>query len=148
MPERFELSYIGEDGKEHRPVMLHRVIYGAMERFMGILIEHYAGAFPVWLSPVQAIILPVSEKFNSYAQKISSLLSENNIRAEISDESESLGKRIRRAEKQKIPYMLVVGEKEEKEKKITIRSRGEKEQKTMQADKFMEKIIVEIKERS
>ena len=148
MPERFELSYIGEDGKEHRPVMLHRVIYGAMERFMGILIEHYAGAFPVWLSPVQAIILPVSEKFNSYAQKISSLLSENNIRAEISDESESLGKRIRRAEKQKIPYMLVVGEKEEKEKKITIRYRGEKEQKTMQVDKFMEKIIVEIKERS
>ena len=148
MPERFELSYIGEDGKEHRPVMLHRVIYGAMERFMGILIEHYAGAFPVWLSPIQAIILPVSEKFNSYAQKISSQLLENNIRAEISDESESLGKRIRRAEKQKIPYMLVVGEKEEKEKKITIRSRGEKEQKTIQADKFMEKIIVEIKERS
>jgi len=148
MPERFELSYIGEDGKEHRPVMLHRVIYGAMERFMGILIEHYAGAFPVWLSPVQAIILPVSEKFNSYAQKIFSQLLENNIRVEISDESESLGKRIRRAEKQKIPYMLVVGEKEEKEKKITIRSRGEKEQKTIQADKFMEKIIVEIKERS
>jgi len=148
MPERFELSYIGEDGKEHRPVMLHRVIYGAMERFMGILIEHYAGAFPVWLSPVQAIILPVSEKFNSYAQKISSQLLENNIRAEISDESESLGKRIRRAEKQKIPYMLVVGEKEEKEKKITIRSHGEKEQKTIQVDKFMEKIIVEIKERS
>ena len=148
MPERFELSYIGEDGKEHRPVMLHRVIYGAMERFMGILIEHYAGAFPVWLSPVQAIILPVSEKFNSYAQKISSQLLENNIRAEISDESESLGKRIRRAEKQKIPYMLVVGEKEEKEKKITIRYRGEKEQKTMQVNKFMEKIIVEIKERS
>jgi len=148
MPERFELSYIGEDGKEHRPVMLHRVIYGAMERFMGILIEHYAGAFPVWLSPIQAIILPVSEKFNSYAQKISSQLLENNIRAEISDESESLGKRIRRAEKQKIPYMLVVGEKEEKEKKITIRSHGEKEQKTIQVDKFMEKIIVEIKERS
>jgi len=148
MPERFELSYIGEDGKEHRPVMLHRVIYGAMERFMGILIEHYAGAFPVWLSPVQAIILPVSEKFNSYAQKIFSQLLENNIRVEISDESESLGKRIRRAEKQKIPYMLVVGEKEEKEKKITIRSRGEKEQKTMQVNKFMEKIIVEIKERS
>ena len=148
MPERFELSYIGEDGKEHRPVMLHRVIYGAMERFMGILIEHYAGAFPVWLSPVQAIILPVSEKFNSYAQKIFSQLLENNIRVEISDESESLGKRIRRAEKQKIPYMLVVGEKEEKEKKITIRSHGEKEQKTIQVDKFMEKIIVEIKERS
>ena len=148
MPERFELSYIGEDGKEHRPVMLHRVIYGAMERFMGILIEHYAGAFPVWLSPVQAIILPVSEKFNSYAQKIFSQLLENNIRVEISDESESLGKRIRRAEKQKIPYMLVVGEKEEKEKKITIRYRGEKEQKTMQVNKFMEKIIVEIKERS
>jgi len=148
MPERFELSYIGEDGKEHRPVMLHRVIYGAMERFMGILIEHYAGAFPVWLSPVQAIILPVSEKFNSYAQKIFSQLLENNIRVEISDESESLGKRIRRAEKQKIPYMLVVGEKEEKEKKITIRYRGEKEQKTMQVNKFMEKIIVEIKEKS
>ena len=145
MPERFDLSYIGEDGKEHRPVMLHRVIYGAVERFMGILIEHYAGAFPLWLSPVQVAILPVSEKFEKYASDLVSKFKENNIRVELHNQSESLGKRIREAEKQKIPYMLVVGEKEETDNSVAVRSRGKKEQEIIKVDEFVEKIIGEIK---
>lgn len=147
MPERFDLNYIGEDGKKHRPVMLHRVVYGAIERFMGILIEHYAGAFPVWLSPIQAIILPVSEKFNSYAQKLYSQLLENNIRVEINNEGESLGKRIHKASELKIPYMLIVGEEEKKKKKVTIRSLSDKEQETVSLENFLKKINWEIQER-
>lgn len=147
MPERFELAYIGEDGKEHRPVMLHRVIYGAVERFMGILIEHYAGAFPLWLSPVQTAIIPISEKFEKYAQKVAEQLKGQKIRTELLAEADSLGKRIRNAEKKKTPYMLIVGEKEEKENSVTVRARGEKEQKTMKISEFLEKVKGEIGER-
>lgn len=147
MPERFKLSYIGEDGKEHRPVMLHRVIYGAMERFFGILIEHYAGAFPVWLSPVQAIILPVSEKFKDYAKSVETQFIASGIRVTVDDSDETLGKRIAEAEKQKIPYMAVVGEKEEKDNLVSIRTRGEKKQETIEVEKFIEKVSKEIKEK-
>ncbi|KKP80330.1 MAG: threonine--tRNA ligase [Candidatus Moranbacteria bacterium RIFOXYA12_FULL_35_19] len=154
-PKRFGLEYINEKGEKVPPVMVHRAILGSYERFLVLLIEHFAGAFPLWLSPVQVAILPVSEKFNSYAQKIYSQLLENNIRVEISDESESLGKRIREAEKQKIPYMLVVGEKEEADNSVAVRSRKEKEpadakamagkQEVMKVEKFIEKVIAEIK---
>ncbi|HAT74297.1 MAG: Threonine-tRNA ligase [Candidatus Moranbacteria bacterium GW2011_GWF2_36_839] len=147
MPERFDLTYIGEDGKEHRPVMLHRVIYGAVERFMGILIEHYAGAFPLWLSPVQVAILPVSEKFEKYAKDVETQFIASGIRVELYNQSESLGKRIREAEKQKIPYMLVVGEKEEADNSVAVRSRGTKDQEVMKVENFVEKIIAEIKEK-
>lgn len=147
MPERFDMSYIGEDGKEHRPAMIHRVIYGAVERFMGILIEHYAGAFPTWLSPIQVMIIPVSEKFNKYGEKILKEFKENNIRAEIDKSDESLGKRIREAEKQKIPYMIVVGEKEEKDGTVAVRTRGQKEQEIMETEKFMEKVTLEIQKK-
>lgn len=147
MPERFKLSYIGEDGKEHRPVMLHRVIYGAVERFMGILIEHYAGAFPVWLSPVQVMLIPVSEKFKKYAHSVETQFIASNIRIQIDDSDETLGKRIAEAEKQKIPYMVVVGEKEEKDNLVAIRTRGEKKQETMKIDEFIEKIRKEIDEK-
>lgn len=143
MPERFDLKYIGEDGKEHRPVMLHRVIYGAVERFMGILIEHFAGAFPTWLSPVQSVIIPISEKFKDYAQAIGAQFIESNIRYEINDSNESLGKRIREAEKQKVPYILVVGEKEEKDKLVAVRPRDGK-QEVMKLENFIEKILEEI----
>jgi threonyl-tRNA synthetase len=145
MPERFDLTYIGEDGKEHRPVMLHRVIYGAMERFMGILIEHFAGAFPLWLAPTQITILPVSEKFKEYAKKVSLKLSEAGIRYEINDSDESLGKRIREAKLQKIPYILVVGEKEEKEELVAINARGSEKPQTMKLKDFLEEILKEIK---
>ena len=147
MPERFELSYIGEDGKEHRPVMLHRVIYGAVERFMGILIEHFAGAFPVWLSPVQVMILPVSEKFKDYAASVGARFVEPGIRFEIDDSDESLGKRIREAKMQKIPYILVVGEKESSDDTVAVNARDNEKQETMKVEEFLEKVRKEIDEK-
>lgn len=147
MPERFGLKYIDEKGKEKTPVMVHRAIVGSPERFMGILIEHYAGAFPTWLSPVQVAVIPVSEKFEKYASELVSKFKEADIRVELHSDSESLGKRIREAEKQKIPYMLVVGEKEEKDSSVTIRQRGEKKQEVLKVEKFIEKISKEIKEK-
>jgi threonyl-tRNA synthetase len=146
-PKRFGLEYINEQGEKISPVMVHRAILGSYERFLVLLIEHFAGAFPLWLSPVQVAILPVSEKFEKYAHELVSKLKEADIRAEMHNESESLGKRIRQAEKQKIPYMLVVGEKEEAENSVAVRSRGTKEQEVMGVEKFIEKIVAEIKEK-
>ena len=148
MPSRFKLTYIDKDGKEKTPVMIHRAIVGSPERFMGILIEHYAGAFPLWLSPVQAMIIPVSEKFKDYAHSVGARFIEPGIRTEINDDDESLGKRIREAEKQKIPYMIVVGEKEEKDGTVAIRKRGQKEQEVLKVDEFIEKIRKEIVEKA
>jgi len=147
LPQRFELEYIDSDGKKKTPVMIHAAIFGAFERFIGIIIEHYAGAFPLWLSPVQVTIIPVSEKFNAYAEKVNSLLLENNIRSEISGESETLGKRISEAEKQKIPYMLVVGEKEMKEKSVAVRERNNKKQEVMKLEEFKDRILKEVAEK-
>ncbi|HPN96491.1 MAG TPA: threonine--tRNA ligase [Candidatus Moranbacteria bacterium] len=147
-PKRFGLEYINEKGEKVPPVMVHRAILGSYERFLVLLIENFAGAFPLWLSPVQAVIIPVSEKFNSYAKNIHSQLLEKDIRVSISDESESLGKRIREAEKQKIPYMIVVGEKEEKDGSVAVRTRGQKEQETLKIDEFIKKIIEKIKNKS
>jgi threonyl-tRNA synthetase len=145
LPQRFELEYIDKNGKKEQPVMIHAAVFGSFERFIGIITEHFAGAFPTWLSPVQVEIIPVSEKFNPYAEKINNQLSASNIRVEISKESATLGKRIREAEKQKIPYMLVVGEKEEKDNSVAVRSRGDKNQEVLKVEKFIEKIIAEIK---
>lgn len=147
LPERFELEYIDTDGKKKRPVMIHAAIFGSIERFIGIMTEHYAGAFPVWLSPVQVMIIPVSEKFNEYAASIETRFIASGIRVGINKDDESLGKRIREAEKQKIPYMIVVGEKEEKDSTVAVRTRGQKEQEIMKADKFVEKIKKEIDEK-
>lgn len=144
LPERFNLVYIDADGKEKRPVMIHRVIYGSIERFLGILIEHFAGAFPVWLSPIQVTIIPVSEKFNDYAMFVANKLKLINLRLEIDNSDNSLNKRIRNAEKNKIPYILVVGEKEMKNKSIAIRKRGEGDQGTLLIDEFINKISQEI----
>jgi len=123
MPERFELTYTGPDGQEHRPVMIHRAIYGSIERFMGILIEHFGGKFPLWLSPVQVKLLPVSEKFFDYAQEIKKELADNGLRVEIDFSAEKLGYKIRQAQLEKLPYMLILGEKEAKEKLVAIRDR-------------------------
>ncbi len=139
-PKRFELVYINEKGEKVPPVMVHRAVLGSYERFLVLLIEHFAGAFPVWLSPVQAVIIPVSEKFNDYAEKVNSLLLDNNIRSEVNKESETLGKRISEAEKQKIPYMLVVGEKEMKGESVNVRVRDNKKQEIMKVGKFIEEI--------
>ncbi len=148
LPQRFGIHYIDKDGKKKTPVMIHAAVFGSFERFIGILLEHFAGAFPLWLSPVQIAIIPVSEKYNSYAKKIYSRLSTNNIRVEISDESATLGKRISDAEKQKIPYMLVVGEREVRSESVNIRKRDEKKQEVMKVDEFIKKIKKEINDKS
>jgi threonyl-tRNA synthetase len=143
MPERFEMEYTGEDGKAHRPVMLHRTVYGSIERFLGILIEHYAGAFPVWLAPDQVRILPVSEKFEKYAKEVAAKLVEADVRVNIDASSESLGKKIRNAEMMKVPYMLVVGEKEVADKTVAVRDYATKEQKESKLEAFVKRVVEE-----
>lgn len=147
MPEKFDLTYIGEDGQKHRPVMLHRVVYGSIERFMAVLIEHYAGAFPVWLSPVQAIILPISEKYHDYARMVLQQLKTAGIRAEIDLRNEKVGYKIREAQLQKIPYMLIVGEKEAAAQEVSVRERSEGDLGPFKVNAFVEKILNEIKSR-
>ncbi len=138
MPLRFELEYEGADGKNHTPVVIHRAIFGSMERFMAILIEHYAGAFPAWLAPVQAKILPVSDKFLDYAKEVAEKFAGKGLRFEIDDSNETLGKKIRNAEMEKVPYMIVVGEKEVAEKNIAVRDYATKKQEVMDVEKFLE----------
>lgn len=137
LPQRFELEYIGEDGKVHRPVMVHRAPFGSLERFIGILIEHYAGAFPFWLAPVQAKILPVSEQYMTYARAVEKRLQESDVRVEVDDSAETLGKKIRNAELEKIPAMIVVGEKEQKEGTVNVRSYATKKQQAVTLEQFL-----------
>ncbi|HPN54409.1 MAG TPA: threonine--tRNA ligase [Candidatus Moranbacteria bacterium] len=146
-PKRFELEYINEKGEKTSPVMVHRAVLGSYERFLVLLIEHFAGAFPLWLSPVQTTIIPVSEKFADYAKEVEQKLLEKNVRAEINDKAESLGKRISETEKQKVPYILVVGEREMNEKSVNVRTRGVKEQSSVSIEKFVKKIEKEIAEK-
>jgi len=144
MPERFELEYIGPDGEKHRPIMLHRVIYGSIERFIGILTEHFAGAFPTWLAPVQVRVLPISDKHYAYAQNVYGRLLENDIRAELDDRNEKIGYKIREAQLQKIPYMLIVGDKEVEQGTVSLRSRKEGDLGDISLNEFIEKILKEI----
>ena len=145
MPERFDLTYIGEDGEKHRPVMLHRVIFGSIERFIGIITEHFAGAFPVWLAPVQEKILPISEKHLEYTNKLKEELEKVGLRIEIDERNEKIGYKIREAQLEKVPYMLVVGDKEVENQSIGVRSRKDGDIGTMSIDKFTEKIQEEVK---
>ncbi|MDP3051947.1 MAG: threonine--tRNA ligase [bacterium] len=147
MPGRFGLEYTGEDGKKHTPVMIHSAIVGSPERFLGILIEHHAGAFPVWLAPIQTEIIPLSEKFNDYGKKIFEMLEKENIRPELDINNETLGKKIREAELQKIPYILVVGDKEEKSETVAVRQRGKGDLGAMKIDDFIKKIKIEIEQK-
>lgn len=137
-PENFDLTYTGEDGKDHRPAVLHVAIFGSVERFLGIIIEHYSGAFPFWLAPVQVQVLPVADKFNDYAQEVAAALKTSEIRVEIDDSADSLGKKIRNAEMMKIPYMLVVGEKEMANKTVTARDYATKEQQEYSLEEFLQ----------
>jgi threonyl-tRNA synthetase len=123
MPERFEMEYIGEDGKPHRPVMIHRAVLGSLERFLGILIEEYAGAFPLWLSPVQAVVLPIADRHAEYAHKVADTLREFGLRVNVDSRNEKTGFKIREAQVQKIPYMLIVGDRESSEDKVSVRQR-------------------------
>lgn len=147
MPQRFDLSYVGQDGEKHRPVMLHRTIFGSIERFMGILIEHYAGAFPTWLAPVQAKILPISDKYNDYAEGVRKQLEDMDIRVELDTRSEKIGYKIREAQLQKIPYMLVVGEKEVEASAVSVRQRAEGDVGSKSVMEIAEEILAKIKNR-
>lgn len=140
MPEKFDLTYIGEDGQKHRPVTIHRVIYGSIERFIGILIEHYAGAFPVWLSPIQAVVLPIAERHVDYAYSLRNKLDENDIRVEVDDRNEKIGYKIREAQLNKIPYMLIVGDEEEKNTTVSVRKRNIGDVGSYSLDNFMKEI--------
>ncbi len=144
MPERFELTYVGADGEKHTPVMIHRVIFGSIERFIAILTEHFAGAFPAWLAPVQVIILPISEKQKDYAEKLQERLEKLEIRAEADTRNEKVGYKIREAQLQKIPYMLVVGDKEMETNSVAVRDRKEGDKGTMQIDDFIAQLTNEI----
>lgn len=147
LPKKFKMAYIDADGKEKTPIMLHRAPLGSLERFISLLIEHYAGAFPVWLAPVQVAILPVSEKFMDYADVVARELKKSGVRVEIPEANESLGKRIREAEKQKIPYMIIVGGKEAEKKSVSVRSRDKGDEGVIALGEFIERISAEIKER-
>ena len=147
LPERFDLNYIGKDGKSYRPVMLHRVILGSLERFIGALIEHYAGALPVWLSPVQVAIIPITDQQHKYAQEVKALLGAHQIRTQLDARSELMQKRIRAAQLEKIPYMLIVGEREVAQKEVAIRARAGGEQGTMKIEEFIKKIEEEVKQK-
>ncbi len=144
MPERFDLTYIGEDGEKHRPVMLHRVIFGSIERFIGILIEHYAGAFPLWLSPVQVKIIPIADRQLDYAKKLQEKLSENGIRVEIDERQEKIGYKIREAQIERVPYMLVVGDKEVEANVASVRDRKDGDIGQMNIDDFIAKVKEEV----
>ncbi|MCX6790876.1 MAG: threonine--tRNA ligase, partial [Candidatus Gribaldobacteria bacterium] len=147
MPLKFDCQYIDNAGQESVPVMIHRTIMGSFERFMGILIEHYAGAFPVWLSPIQVAILPISEKQNEYAQEVAKTLKERSLRVQVVLENETLNKKIRGAQTQKIPYILVVGDKEMQAKSVSVRKKNE-DLGVLNLDQFLEKITQEIQEKA
>ncbi len=146
LPERFELEYAGADNTKHRPVMIHRAPFGSMERFVAILIEHCAGKFPLWLTPEQVKILPISDRFNEYAQSVSKVLENHDIRALVDDRSEKVGKKIRDAELEKVPYMLILGENEAKEGTVSVRKQGEGDIGGMSVEAFSELIQTEIAE--
>ena len=146
LPERFELEYIGSDNAKHRPVMIHRAPFGSMERFVAILIEHCAGKFPLWLTPEQARVLALSDKYNDYAEEVSNMLENHDIRALVDSRSEKVGRKIRDAELEKIPYMLIVGENEKSEGTVSVRKQGEGDVGTMTIKAFAERVLSEVAE--
>ena len=147
-PDRFRLTYIGADNTEHRPVMIHRAILGSLERFIGIIIEHFAGAFPVWLAPVQASVLPLSEKFVDYANDVARKLRAAGLRIEVDESNEKLGAKIRDAQLEKIPYMLIVGEKEASTGAVSLRKRSGGDQGSVSLDQFIAEARRQISSRS
>ena len=145
LPERFDLTYIAEDGTKKRPVMAHRALFGSLERFIGILTEHYAGAFPTWLAPYQVRIIPVSDKHIEYANKVKDFLMDHNIRVEVDYRTEKLGYKIREAQTKKVPYTLVLGDNEVKDNSVTYRKHKSDEQVTMALEEFLIYLEDEIK---
>ncbi|WP_113673854.1 threonine--tRNA ligase [Vallitalea guaymasensis] len=144
LPERFELEYTGKDGEKHRPVMIHRVVFGSIERFIGILIEHFAGAFPAWLAPVQVKVLPISDKYNDYATEVVDGLKAKGIRVEFDDRAEKIGYKIREGRMERVPYLLIVGQKEQDENKVAVRSRAKGDEGATLLDEFIVRLEKEI----
>ena len=145
LPERFELEYTGSDGQKHRPVMIHRAPFGSLERFVAVLLEHTGGKLPLWLTPDQAVILPVSEKFTDYAKKVCDLLNNSDIRASMDDRNETIGKRIRESELKRIPFIVIVGEKEQQEGSVSVRRQGGKDEGSMSVEDFAALVTSEVK---
>ena len=148
LPERFDLVYVGEDGQDHRPYMIHRALLGSMERFMGVLIEHFAGAFPVWLAPVQAVLIPIADRHYEYANKVAEILREAGLRVDVDQRGERMNAKIRDAQNQKIPYMLVIGDREVEADSISVRLRSEENLGAMPVEGFLEQARKEIAERN
>ena len=146
LPERFELEYTGSDNQKHRPVMIHRAPFGSMERFVAVLIEHTGGKFPLWLTPDQVAVLPISAKFNDYAQQVVRELAEKDIRAFVDDRNEKIGRKIRDNELKRIPYLLVVGEKEAENGEVSVRKQGEGDKGSMKIATFAENLNAEVEE--
>ena len=148
LPKRFDLSYIASDGQAHQPVMLHRALLGSVERFLGVLIEHYAGAFPIWLAPVQALVIPISERHHEYARQVADRLTQANVRVEVDDRNEKMGYKIRAAQTRKIPYMLVVGDKEVQSGQVSVRNRFQGDEGAQPLESFVKKIEEFIQSRA
>ena len=148
LPQRFSLDYIGQDGEKHRPIVIHRVIFGSIERFIGILIEHFAGKFPTWLAPVQVKVLPISNKFEEYSNKVRDALNEAGIRVELDGRDEKIGYKIREARNERVPYMVVIGEKEESLNKISLRSRKNGDEGAVNLDELILRINEEVENKS
>ena len=144
LPERFDLKYVGEDGKDHRPVVIHRAILGSSDRFMAFLIEETKGAFPLWLSPTQVKILPITDNQHEYAEKLKEKLHQEKIRVELDDRNEKVGYKIREAQLEKVPYMVVIGAKEAEEGTVSVRSRESSENEVMKTNEFIEKLKKQI----
>ena len=145
LPERLGAEYVGEDGQRHRPIMLHRAILGSLERFIGILIENYAGAFPTWLSPVQAVVIPVSEKHLEAANTMAATLKKSGVRVVVDEQNQKLGYKIREAETRRLPYILVVGEKEAASGAVSVRQRGGADLGSMSVSDFAERVAEDVK---
>ena len=144
LPERFELEYTGSDNQKHRPVMIHRAPFGSMERFVAVLIEHTAGKFPLWLTPEQVVIMPISEKYNDYAEKVAQELEMRDIRTTIDNRNEKIGRKIRDNELKRIPYLLIVGEKEAENNEVSVRKQGEGDKGSMKITTFAEILTEEV----
>jgi threonyl-tRNA synthetase len=147
LPERFDLVYVGEDGQDHRPYMIHRALLGSMERFMGVLIEHFAGAFPVWLAPVQAVLIPIADRHYDYVHQVAGELEAAGLRVEVDQRGERMNAKIRDAQNQKIPYMLVIGDREVEADSVSVRLRSEENLGAMTINEFLELAKREIKAR-
>jgi threonyl-tRNA synthetase len=146
-PGRLGCEYVGEDGNTHTPVLLHRAVTGTTERFMAVVIEHYGGAFPVWLSPVQAVVIPVADRHLDYAREVQDRLVEKGLRIEVDDSANSMQKKIRENARQKIPYLLIVGDREAEQGTVNVRRRGEKQQEALDVEEFAERVLREVASR-